>query len=249
MRGRGPRRQGVLGWLGTLSGAYGIGIVAASAMLGAVITVVQRQDPGAVLGVLLVLGTVVAGFAVRTRSVRLVIPAPVFCYVPAAVIAGAINDRQEDTSKIGLVIHGGKWISSGFTAMTFATIVAVLITGVRLFIDYRQRPRRPRPTRPPANARSRGPVVVDRYQQGQGGDLDGLTRPMGKVGPAPTGPISNGPADGRGTGPRRPSPGSGGYPQPHPRQQGSGPYSQPPRPAQPGTGPYPPPGGYPPQRG
>lgn len=270
MRGRAARRQGVLGWLGTLSGAAGIGIVAASAVLGAVITVIQRQDPGAVLGVLLVLGTIVAGFAVRTRSVRLIIPVPVFCYVPTAVLAGAINDRSVDTSKIGLIIHGGKWISSGFTAMTVATIAAILITGLRLFLDFRARPRRPRAGRPggaDAGPRPGGqrPLVKDRFPPGQGEDLDGLTRPIGQVGPTPTGPIG-GPPDGRGSGPWRQPPGSGGYPQQpgpggHPQPPGSGPYPQPqgtggyPRP--PGSGPYPQPprpgqqggGPYPPQRG
>jgi Domain of unknown function (DUF6542) len=272
MRGRAARRQGVLGWLGTLSGAAGIGIVAGSALLGAVITVVQRQDPGAVLGVLLLLGTIVAGFAVRTRSVRLIIPAPVFCYVPTAVIAGAINDRNVDSSKIGLIIHGGKWISSGFTAMTFATIVAVMITGLRLFLGYRTRLRRPRagagqPRRPGPDGtgpRQRGPrpLVKDRFAPGQDEDMDGLTRPMGQVGPAPTGPIG-GTAAGPGSGPRRPPPGSGGYPSPpgsggyppapgsgpypqpqgsgaYPRPQGPGPHTQPPRPGQQGSGPYPP---------
>jgi hypothetical protein len=283
MRGRAARRQGVLGWLGTLSGAAGIGIVAASALLGAVITVVQRQDPGAVLGVLLVGGTIVAGFAVRTRSVRLIIPAPVFCYVPTAVVAGAINDRSVDTSKIGLIIHGGKWISSGFTAMTVATIAAIVITGLRLFLDFRGRPRRPRTAQPgragqEQTPRGQRPLVKDRFPAGQGDDLDGLTRPIGQVGPAPTGPIGGpaptgpvgGPADGRGSGPWRQPPGSGGYPQQpgpggHPQQPpGPGPYPQPqgttghPRP--PGSGPYPQPqpprpgqqqggGPYPPQRG
>jgi uncharacterized protein DUF6542 len=271
MRGRAARRQGVLGWLGTLSGAAGIGIVAASAVLGAVITVVQRQDPGAALGVLLVVGTIAAGFAVRPRSVRLIIPAPVFCYVPTAVVAGAINDRSVDTSKIGLIIHGGKWISSGFTAMTVATIAAIVITGLRLLLDYRTRPRKPRAAqrgRAGQGPRPGGqrPLVKDRFPAGQGGDLDGLTRPMGQVGPAPTGPIG-GPADGRGSGPWRQPPGSGGYPQQpgpggHPQPPGSGPYPQPqgtggyPRPQ--GSGPYPQPprpgpqqggGPYPPQRG
>src|SRR5581483_10861934 len=269
MRGRAARRQGVLGWLGTLPGSAGIGIVAGSALLGAVITVVLRRDPGTVLGVLLVLGTIVAGLAVRTRSARLIIPVPVFCYVPTAVIAGAINDRSVDTSKIGLIIHGGKWISSGFTAMTFATIVAIVITGIRLFLDFRTRPRTERSVRagrtgragqPGPRPRGPRPLVKDRLPPGQN-DVDGLTRPMGQVGLAPTGPM-----DGRAAGARRQPPGSGGYPQapgsgsgPGPGS-GSGGYPQPhpspapqpnpqpqphspPQPQPQGTGPYPRPQG------
>lgn len=255
MRGRAPRRQGPLAWLGTLSGAGGLAIVAGSALLGAIITVVERQDPGVVLGVLLVLGTIAAGLGVKTRSARLIIPAPVFCYVPTAVIAGAINDRSEDSSKIGLIVHGGKWISSGFTAMSLATILAILITGVRLFLDYRIRStRRPRQG---ASAKSRRPAPRDRYGAEPDDDL-GLTRPIG-TGPAPaTGPTApvSGPADGRGgngsgawrqqgAGGYPPPPGSGGYPQPG---SGSGGYPQPGS----GSGGYPQPqgpGGYPPPSG
>jgi hypothetical protein len=243
MRGRAPRRQGPLAWLGTLPGIAGIGIVAGSALLGAIVTVVERQDPGAVLGVLLVLGTIVAALAVKTRSARLIIPTPVFCYVPAAVIAGAINDRSTDTSKIDLVIHGGTWISSGFTAMTLATILAILITGVRLFLDYRYR--RNRPLTGAAGAKSRRPAPRDLYDSEPDDDL--RSRPVGGGGPAPAAPAApvGGPANGRGSSGAWRQPGGAGYPPPPGSGSAPGSYQQPPRNGGPYQAPAPGNGGYP----
>src|ERR1700677_3915125 len=81
MRGRGRGAPGILGEFGNFTGLAGIGIVAASALVGAVITVGLRRDPGAPLGVLVIIGTLVAGLAVRARSARLLIPAPTLCYL------------------------------------------------------------------------------------------------------------------------------------------------------------------------
>src|SRR5487761_32447 len=143
MRGRNPRPRGPQARIGTLSGGVGVGIVAGSAVLGAVITIVLRREPGAVLGVFLVLGTLIAGLAVRPRSARLVIPAPALSYVVAASVAGAIHDRAADTSNTGLLLHSGNWIATGFYAMTIATVLAIVLTGIRVYVDYRSRPRRP----------------------------------------------------------------------------------------------------------
>ena len=194
----GSGRRGPQSRWGELRGGAGVGIVAGSALLGALITIVLRQDPGAPLGVILVLGTLAAGLAVRARSARLIIPAPVLCYIPAGVVSGAINDRAGDTSTFGLMAHGGKWISSGFVAMCVATIVAVVITGLRMYLDFRARPR----TRG-------GPAESDRYREDSrrprpADELDGPTRPVGQTGPSRQGAPA-------GTGPRRPAPGTGPY--------------------------------------
>ena len=219
--------------MGTLSGGVGVGIVAGSALLGAVITIVLRREPGAVLGVFLVLGTLIAGLAVRPRSARLVIPAPALSYVVAASVAGAIHDRAADTSNTGLLLHSGNWIATGFYAMTIATVLAIVLTGIRVYVDYRSRPRRP--GRP---ARAGGaPGLVQRRdatgpQPGRlADDLDDGTRPVSDG----TRPIS--PA---GTAPRRPLPGSGPYSaaQPAVGQPGNGQTATGPRaPGQPGIGP------------
>jgi len=251
MRGRDPRRRGLLARFGTLPGGLGVAIVAGSAFLGALITIAERRDPGAVLGVLVVLGTVVAGFAVRPRSVHTIIPAPTLFYVVAASVAGAINDRATDTSKIGLILHGGTWIASGFTAMSIATVLAIALTAIRYFLDYRSRPAKPRSAR--RSGRARRPTdspdrnVTTRLPQGT------APTPTPGKGPQGSGPY---PAAGqyRGSG-AYPSggqnPGSGAYPSapsapsaPSPGQyQGSGPY--PGGGPRPGSGPYPGPGQLP----
>ena len=194
---------GILGAFGTLTGPAGIIIVAASALIGTVVTVVTRHDPGNLLGVVILAGTVVACLAVRARSVRLLIPAPTLSYVPAALLAGAINDRALDTTHTADALNAGSWIANGFLMMTLATIVAIVFTALRLLLDRRYRPqsrRHPGP-RPVAEGsdvpRRAGPKPLD---------LD-KTRPAGPGGwdqTSPIGPASaTGPYAPQGTGPYR----------------------------------------------
>jgi hypothetical protein len=263
MPGRGPRRRGgglgFSGGFGDFSGLAGIGIVAASALLGAIITIVLRRDPGTLLGVFVIAGTLVAGLAVRPRSARLIIPAPTLSYVVSASIAGAVNDRSADTSHLADLVHAGTWIASGFLAMTMATIMAIVITGLRLYLDWRTRPRRPKGAgggSPQRSSDQRRPDQRPRDQRRDGTgpyrpepDLNGQTGlarpPYGSSGPAaPLRPSDSGsyPSQGPyGSGPYPPQAPSGPYPAKRP----SGPY-----PAKGPSGPYPakgPSGPYPPQ--
>jgi hypothetical protein len=120
-----------------MNGGAGVATVAASALLGAIITIALRHDPGTLLGSFIILGTLVAGVTVRTRSVRLIIPAPALSYVVAAVLAGAINDRAMDTSHVADLVNLGQWIAAGFKTMAIATLLAVVITAVRVFLAVR----------------------------------------------------------------------------------------------------------------
>jgi hypothetical protein len=184
--------------------------VAIFALFGIVVTVVTRRDPGTLLGVFIVVGTLIGCVTVRARSVRLLIPAPALCYVAAAVIAGAINDRSIDNSHTADLVNASTWIASGFLMMTLATVAAIVFTGLRLFLDvkYRPQPRRyprPRPVGDDWDAtRRQGPVPTD----------PGQTRPTGQGSPDQTSPIGPPAA----TGPYRPQ-GSGPY-----RSQDTGPY-------------------------
>jgi hypothetical protein len=184
--------------------------VALCALFGAVITVMMRRDPGTLLGVFVVIGTLIGCLVVRARSVRLLIPAPTLCYVPAAVVAGAINDRSSDIDHAADLVNAGSWIASGFLMMTLATVAAIVFTGLRLFLDvkYRPQPRRyprPRPVGDDWDATRRlGPVPADPDQ----------TRPIGQGGPDQTSPIGSPAA----TGPYRPQ-GTAPY-----RPQDTGPY-------------------------
>jgi hypothetical protein len=137
--GRGPQR-----W-GTLPGGTGVCIVVASAALGGLITAVTGSQPGRVLGVLLVGGTITAALVVRPRATYLVIPVPALAYVVAATLAGLVSDRATGTSGTALALNSAQWIASGFIAMTVATGLAILITLVRWYTSRRSQHD---PTRP-----------------------------------------------------------------------------------------------------
>jgi hypothetical protein len=109
----------------------GIVLVASAAGLGALLTVVTRSDPGFLLGLLVVIGTVAACLAVSPRRAFLIIPAPALSYLVAAILAGLIHDRAADTSRALLALNAARWVASGFLAMVAATALAVVIASVR----------------------------------------------------------------------------------------------------------------------
>lgn len=119
-----------------------------SAALGAVVTVLSGSEPGLVLGVFLVAGTVAGARAVRPRAVYRIIPVPALAYVVAAIVAGLISDRATDTSRAALAISAIQSIASGFLAMAAATVLAIVITAAR-WPRRRRGPRGPG-YRPPA---------------------------------------------------------------------------------------------------
>jgi hypothetical protein len=109
----------------------GLALVAASAGIGTVLSVLTGSEPGTVLGVCLVAGTIAAALAVRPGSVYLIIPVPALAYLVAAIIAGLIHDRATDTSRTALIISAAQWIAAGFLAMTAATALAIMIAVIR----------------------------------------------------------------------------------------------------------------------
>ena len=152
-----PRSAPWLRLLGGLPGGAGVCVVIGAAALGALVTAVTGKEPGLLLGVFLVTGTVAASLAVLPRAAYLIIPAPALAYVAAAVIAGVIHDRSADTSRTALALSATQWIASGFVAMTAATGAAFVIAVAR-WLWSRRRPRRrerarggseaPQPVRP-----------------------------------------------------------------------------------------------------
>ncbi|HEX4059808.1 MAG TPA: DUF6542 domain-containing protein [Streptosporangiaceae bacterium] len=116
---------------GNFPGRFGVCVVIGSTALGALLTAVAGQQPGVVLGVFVVAGTLIAALAVRRRTGYLLIPVPALSYLVAAMIAGVIYDRSNDASKAALAIDASQWIAGGFVAMAAATLVAILIFAVR----------------------------------------------------------------------------------------------------------------------
>jgi hypothetical protein len=124
--------------------------VIGGAALGAAVTAVSGSEPGVVLGIFLVAGTLAAALAVQPRAAYRIIPVPALAYLAAAAVTGLIHDRATDTSLTTLVISAGQWIASGFLAMTATTLLAIAITAAR----WRRSGRGPRGHfyRPPAAA-------------------------------------------------------------------------------------------------
>ena len=130
-RRRRPPPSSTPRWWGSRPARLGVFGVIGAAALGMLATVVARSEPGPVLGVLLVAGTLTAALAVRPGAVYMIIPVPALAYTVAATIAGMIHDRAADTSLTGLAVHAAQWIASGFVAISVATLLAIAVTAAR----------------------------------------------------------------------------------------------------------------------
>jgi hypothetical protein len=186
-------------------------------MIGAIATIVTKSQPGSVLGLSVLAGTVAAALTVQPRTGRLIFPVPALSYLIAALGAGVVYDRSADKTQIA--VGAAQWIASGFFVMVLATLLAIALTTVRWFMWRRDQP---------------GPVPPDwpdpgrtapRPQPGSGRPPG--ARPGARPGTQPTQwPGSQG-TGGRDQRPRPyPDPGPGRSPdqRPGPRP-GSGPYN------------------------
>jgi hypothetical protein len=106
-------------------------ILAGAAIAGMAGTLARHQDPGTLLGLVVVAGSVVAALVIRPRAVYRLIPLPALTLLIAVVITGAIHDRAADTSKKVLEANFLQWIASGFLAMSAATVLVIVIAGAR----------------------------------------------------------------------------------------------------------------------
>jgi len=234
---------------GSLSGGLGVAIVAASTALGASATMLTGKEPGSVLGVFVIIGTLAAAVAVRPQAGRLILPVPALSYLVAAMVTGVIYDHSADVSKTALAINAAQWIANGFFAMLLATILAVALVTVRWLLWRRSRPPIADapgwPAGPPANQDRTQPFaddyrtqpVVDDYRTqpvlddywGQA-DYPNPYGPGGRAepGPPPTAPGGQGSWPG-GPGVQRPGqPRTPGPPRTDPRPRrppGEGPYN------------------------
>jgi hypothetical protein len=221
-RGQGGRLSRI--WEGSLRGGLGVCVIVGSAAIGAVATIVTHNQPGSVLGLFVLAGTVAAALTVQSRTGRLIFPVPALSYLIAALVAGVAYDRSAD--KTVIAVGAAQWIADGFFVMVLATLLAIALTTVRWFMWRRDQ---------------RGPAAPDRAVQpgpsaGQPGPSAGPARtsagpPRPPGGPRPPGtkprtqparrpPVSAGPWD---QGPRpRPDQRPGWAPDQRP---GSAPYN------------------------
>jgi hypothetical protein len=199
-----------LRWLGRLPTWAALLVVGAAALVGAILTLMAGQEPGILLGVFVILGTVAAAFGIRRRVAYLVFPAPALAFFGAALITGLVHDRNLTSSTAGLGAGSLQWFAGIFFPMMVATILAVVIGGGRWLFgalfggqsspSSAARPKAPGNARPAPGARRR-PAVSESWSADD---------PFADQ-------VEPGPGERRGTGPR-PS-GSG----PRPKANGTGP--------------------------
>jgi hypothetical protein len=108
---------------GTRPGRLGVLTVAAGAVAGVILTVLTGSEPGALLGVCVILATALGAFMVSAKAAYVVIPVPALAYY--------IHDRAVDTSATTFGVSAVQWIASGFFAMCGATLLAIGIAAGR----------------------------------------------------------------------------------------------------------------------
>jgi hypothetical protein len=116
---------------GSLPARRGVVIVVSAAAAGAIGTLVMGGDPGALLGVLVVVGSVAGAFGVNFRQGYLLIPVPALAYAVGATAVGMFHDRGVDISHTALAVSAAQWFAGGFVWMTTATIAVIAITAIR----------------------------------------------------------------------------------------------------------------------
>lgn len=106
-------------------------VVIAITAVGALLNGLAGGEPGLILDLSLIIGTLVAGVFVEDRLVWLLIPVPGLVFPVMAFAAGTIGERGASSSHTGTYAVA-KWVSNGFIAMATATLLAGLVTVVRM---------------------------------------------------------------------------------------------------------------------
>ncbi len=134
-RGSGGRLSRI--WQGSLGGGLAVCVIVGSAVIGAIATIATHAQPGSVLGLAVLAGTVAAALTVQPRTGRLIFPVPALAYMIAALASGVAYDRS--SNKTELAVGAAQWIASGFFVMVLATLLAIALTTVRWFMWRRDR--------------------------------------------------------------------------------------------------------------
>ncbi len=105
--------------------------VAAGTVAGIIGTLAAGSEPGGLLGFFITLGAVIGTLGVRRGAVYLFFPLPPFAFFISAVITGKIHDSSLSSTTTGLGVTLLQWIADIFFPMCLATILVLLIGGIR----------------------------------------------------------------------------------------------------------------------
>jgi hypothetical protein len=210
---RPPAARGRLSriWEGSLRGSLGVLVIVCSAAIGAVYTIVTKSQPGSVLGLFVLAGTVAAALTVQPRTGRLIFPVPALSYLIAALGAGVVYERSADKTQIA--VGAAQWIASGFFVMVLATLLAIALTTVRWYMwrrDQRGPAARDWAVSPGPSAGQPGPSAGTGPSAGprrpQAGPSRPPAAPPGTLGPEPRTRPTRWPSGSAGSWDQRPGP-------------------------------------------
>jgi hypothetical protein len=127
----GPRAAPALRWLGHLSTRNALLAVAAGTVAGIIATLAAGSEPGFLLGFFITIGAVVGVLGVRRGAVYLFFPLPPFAFFLGGLITGKVHDSGISSTTLGLFASLPQWIADIFFPMCVATILVLLIGGIR----------------------------------------------------------------------------------------------------------------------
>jgi hypothetical protein len=111
-------------------------VLLGAALLGLIGTVVIGHDPGFLIGLLLIVGSVVAATGAR-RAVHQLIPLPALCYIVVTFAAGYLHDQANLTTSKEFYTSFLSWVGSAFFSLAWATILVVVIAFGRWLMSKR----------------------------------------------------------------------------------------------------------------
>jgi hypothetical protein len=103
----------------------------AGTLLGIIFTLMADQEPGTLLGVFIIVGSIAAALFIRRGKIYLLFPAPALAFFVGAIVAGKVHDAKLGSSTAGLASGGAQWIAGIFFPAVIATVLVLLIGGGR----------------------------------------------------------------------------------------------------------------------
>lgn len=126
-----------LRWVGAWSLKRAAWVLLGAALLGMVGTIVVGRDPGFLIGLLTIVGSVVAAFGVQRRAVHQLLPLPALSYLVTTTIAGMVHERANLNDSKEYVTSFLTWIGSAFLAVVWATVLVAVISLARWLLSKR----------------------------------------------------------------------------------------------------------------
>jgi hypothetical protein len=126
----------LLRWAGSWRTRRAVVVLLGAVLLGVIGTVVIGHDPGFLIGLLIIVGSVVAAIGTR-RAVHRLIPLPALSYLVATFAAGYLHDKSNLNTSKEFYTSFLSWIGSAFFAVVWATVLIVVIAFGRWVMSKR----------------------------------------------------------------------------------------------------------------